>query len=178
MRLNALPRQLKIDHLGPLTIPVHGLHAMALRYGEEQFSRYGKCDGTFLIAIKTDVLWLEGRWTTSAERMLSYRLIAEFLKASEAHAYSYLSEAYVAQYKAADLDDDDQPDVLPADLPPSERDEVLWVSSFDCAGAGFTSRYLITHRRRGPAFLGPRVDEDADGMSGPALNLFEQEGLL
>lgn len=170
------PRQLKIDRLGPLTIPAHGLQSMAVRYGEDQFARYGRCQPTFLIAIKTDVLWLEALWEDHYERMLTYRLMTGFLKASGAHAYSYISEAYVAAYKPEDLGGDGEPDVLPANLPPDQREEVLFITSFDHKGQSFFSRYLITPRKRGLSFLGPRVDEEIGDMTGPALNLFKKAG--
>src|SRR6185295_1015821 len=90
-----LPQQLKVDHLGPLTIPLHALHAMGLRYGEDQFAQKGACFATFLIAIRTDVLWLQsetfGPWEV---RALIYKFINQFLHQSNAHAYTFLSEAF------------------------------------------------------------------------------------
>src|SRR5437868_8521910 len=138
--------------MGPLTIPLHALHAMCLNYGEEQFAAKGSCLATFLVAIRTDVFWLESEFGPSEHRELVYRFVSSFLRNSGAHAYSFMSEIYVAQYEPGD---DDQP--MPADRPEGERDEMLWVSSFDNKGASFDSRYLITPGRRGKlAWLGPR----------------------
>lgn len=176
-----LPRQIRIDHLGPLTIPLHGLHAMALRYGEEQFAQKGSCLATWLIAIKYDVLWLESEMGDGHARQVVYALISDFLKLSGAHAYSYLSEAYVSVHRIDENPDDDD-FVLPSDRPASERDEVLWITSFDTKGGGLNSRYLITPSRHASklARLGPRADEDADDLShlGMAWNLFKQKGLV
>jgi hypothetical protein len=175
--LDLMPRQLKIDRMGPLTVPVHALHAMALRYGEEAFAKKGQCKPTFLIAIKTDVLWLEVEWENADHRALVYRLISDYLRATNAHAYSYISEVWIATVNPAENPEDI--DVLPSDRPENERDEMLWVASFGSKGDEFSSRYLITPSSRPNrlAFLGPRVEDDYDLMVGMAWNLFKQEGL-
>lgn len=49
-----LPSQ-KVDHLGSLAIPLHGLHAMGLRYGENQFAQKSSCMAAFALAIGIDV---------------------------------------------------------------------------------------------------------------------------
>jgi hypothetical protein len=172
-----LPRQLKVDHFGPVTMPLHNLHAMALKYGEDQFAQKGACTATFLIAVRTDVLWLESDFGDWQHRKLVYRFIRDFLHVSDAHAYSFLSEVFVAVYKP---DEDPASDdfVLPRDRRESERDEMLMVSSFDKKGASFFSKYLITPSRRPGklAWLGPRVDEHFAGnpVQGMAFDLFKR----
>lgn len=175
-----LPQQLKVDHLGPLTIPLHALHAMGLRYGEDQFAQKGGCIATFLIAIKTDIFWLQSEFGDWQHRALVYRFINRLLKASDAHAYTFLSEAWTSSC-GIDEDPSDDDFVLPADRPESERDEILMVSSFDKKGASFFSKYLITAARRPGklAWLGPRVDESADDLGaieGMAFDLFRRGG--
>jgi len=152
-----LPQQLKVDHLAPLTVPLHALHAMGLRYGEEQFRAKGSCVATFAVAIGTDVLWLESKFGPASHRRLVYRFMREFLHVSGAHAYCFMSEVWVAA-----VDNLDDIDVLPSERPESERDEVLLVTSFGRQGDKYLSRYLITPSRHPGklAWLGPRVEDD------------------
>lgn len=173
-----LPRQLKVDQMGPLTVPLHGLHSMALAFGEERFAQKGDCPPTYLVAVRTNVLWLEAageEWGEWEARLLTYAFMRHFLQVSGAHAYSFLSEAFVAVYPGKKLGDDI---VMPLDLPDSERDEILMVTSYAKAGDCYFSRYLITPSRRPGklAWLGPRIDEsaeDASAMAGAAFNLFQ-----
>src|SRR6185295_15472075 len=98
-------------------------------------------------------------------RALIYKFINQFLHQSNAHAYTFLSEAFTTAHS---IDEDPASDdfVMPSDRPESERYEILMVSSFDRKGANFLSKYLITPSRRPGqlAWLGPRQDESAEDL--------------
>jgi len=170
-----LPHAFRTDRLGPLTIPLHGLHAMALSHGEEQFARKGKCPPTFLLAVGFDVIWVEESWESSDERGFKFQLMREVIRVLNVRAYSFISEVYIAAASKADWERDGPPTDL-YKLPKNKRDESLWIDSWSRQGEHFTSNYLITPRRTGLAFLGPRVDEvykDYDEFIGRAVNLFQ-----
>ena len=46
-------------------------------------------------------------------------------------------------------------------LPPDLRDDILMISTFDREGIYNMTRFLVTVRKRGLNFLGPRMDQDA-----------------
>jgi hypothetical protein len=171
-----IPALKKVDKLGPLLIPLHGLHAMALSYGENQFKQTGECKPMFVLAVGTDVLWLEEGWRSSDERGFKLRRMREIISAVDARAYTFISEVYVTTARSGDEMDRKSARSL-AYLSKEERDEMLWVDSWHRDGTHFVSQYLITPRRSGLNFLGPRqdvsFDEPGDKFVGRAANLFE-----
>jgi hypothetical protein len=171
-----IPNLKKIDRLGPLTIPLHNLHAMALSHGEEQFKARGACAPTFLVSLGCDVYWIEDSWASNQERGFKFALMREIIDVMQARAYSFISEVYVATMTVEEVERFGMPTDLPSEMPPDRRDEMLWIDSWDRQGAHYMSRYLITPARppaRQRAFLGPRVDEEHDEMVGRAMNLFQ-----
>jgi len=171
-----MPSLKKVDHLGPLTIPLHGLHAMALKYAEERFAQKGEVPPTFLVAIGTDVVWIEETWSSNEERGFKFALMRVLLQEMRARAYSFISEVYVASMTIEEAERYG----LVTDIehmPEDQRDEMLWIDSWDYQGASYNSRYLITPARppaRKRPFLGPRVDEEWDEQIGRASNLFDR----
>jgi len=170
-----MPDLKKVDHLGPLTIPLHGLHAMALSSAEETFRLKGEHPPTFLVAAGTDVYWIEESWDSNEERGFKFSLMRVVLAMMGARAYSFISEVYVAAMTVEEVEKYGQPNEL-ADLPRDRRDEMLWIDSWDRQGANYGSTYLITPARppaRQRPFLGPRVEQEYDVMVGRASNLFQ-----
>jgi hypothetical protein len=169
------PALRKMDRLGPLTIPLHGLHAMALSFGEDQFKRFGKCPPMFVLAFGTNIAWLEPEWSTVREKAHVFRFMRDFIADMDVRAYTFMSEVWAAARPIGEKRSD-WPDSL-EDLPASERDEKLMVDTWDREGNNFVSWYLITPRKRGLAFLGPRVDGTDEGSTrtGRGFNLFAPE---
>jgi hypothetical protein len=178
-----LPSLQKVDHLGPLTIPLHGLHAMALSSAEERFRLKGEHPPMFLIAAGTDVAWVEETWDSGAERGFKLALMRQLLQVMDARAYTFISEVYVATITFEEIERFGMPTVPPSQMPTgNRRDEMLWIDSWDRQGGHYLSKYLITPRRPLP-FLGPRQDEtdhDDEEFVGRAANLFQppREGPL
>ncbi len=169
------PNVIRHDRLGPLTIPLHGLHSMALSYGEDQFKRKGCCPPTFLLAVGTDVVWVEERWESSDERGFHFYMMRQVLEVLSARAYSFISEVYVAK-ASSEEEMQEKARMELWRLPKEERDEMLWVDTWSREGQHYASNYLITPRKHGLAFLGPRIDEaykDHDEFTGRAVNLFK-----
>ena len=169
----------KIDHLGPLAIPLHGLHALTLSYGEENFAQRGECPPTFVISVGTDVLWLEARWSSWQEREIYFAAMRTLIRGLKARSYSFISEVWVVAAKSEE--EADQLSLVSfAELPENKRDEMLLIDSWDRSGGHLDSKYLINSKRRsGLPFLGPRIDgdfQDADSFTGRAVNLFYQGG--
>ena len=168
----APPRLLKSDGL---TRPISraDLHELAVVYATELFARKGSVPATWLIAGGNRVVWVETPWEGDDEKSMSVAAITVAMKTVGAHAYSSIVEAWIATVP------EDRPElaeVAPRHRDPKERDDILLVTTFDRKGAFNASRFLVTVRRHGPNFLGPRDDETFGGehrMRGRMWNLFE-----
>lgn len=171
-----MPKVQKVDRLGPLTIPLHGLHAMALTSAEERFRQTGKHPPLFLVAVGCDVYWIEESWDSNEERGFKFTVMRAALAMLGARAYSFISEVYVAAMTREEVEREGMPTDLPSQMPASRRDEMLWIDSWGREGTHYASQYLITPARppaRRKAFLGPRVDEQYEQWAGRATNLFQ-----
>lgn len=151
--------------------PFEALHEMAISFAEEEFGRKGQIPFLWLLDLDDEILWIETPWENDAEKDAMVRLMRILLRESKARAYSNMIEAWMA--KATTLPKDDPNFVMPSDRPKSERDDVLMVNSHSRNGDQFQTRYLVTIRKHGPNFLGPRIDEDFKNgiMEGRMFNL-------
>lgn len=173
------PQHLKTENYGPLKLQRAELHEIACRYGEEQFKQNGCCRMTWIFAVDTQVVWIEVRWEDFQEKLATEYVMRRVLQEFGAHAYAFISEVYIA---ATDrMPENDRAAMLAhankhgiGSLPENVRDDALLINSWDDAGDGALTKYLVTVRRHGPNFLGPRVDEAEYHMSeGRFVNLLQ-----
>lgn len=166
------PRAYKVDGLTQ-TIDRAELHEIACEFAETEFDRRGAVPFVWLIATAKLIFWLETPWENEMEKALSIALVRTLLFKFNAHAYAQVFEAWVACYDADENGIIENDEVLPGDLPESERDNVLVVTSADRGGNHAFTRYLVTTRQRGGNLLGPRADEDMS-FSGRMFDLFKE----
>lgn len=179
-----IPHLRKTENLAPLRPDRRALHEIACAYAEDRFRHLGRCDATWLVAVGSQVAWVETPFDGPGDKMTTTILMRGMLAATGAQAYSYVTEAFVASVQhmpKAEMNHwlkfANEHGV--AALPEHMREDVLMVFTHDRAGGASATRYLVTIRKgKGPNFLGPRVDEpidEANGFAGPMFNLFAPE---
>lgn len=150
-----MPRLVRTLRTAPVSVSRQDLHELAVAYGMEEFDRKGECPPTWIVASRGNLAWFETPWTDMQQEIMLTECMRRLMAELPAHAYAFISEAFIAKVPEEDIN------VSLVDLPATERDDVLLVTSFDRAGGFDLSRFLVTVRRPiGPNFLGPRVDED------------------
>jgi hypothetical protein len=176
-----LPRVVKSENFAPAMLQREALHELAVRYAEEQFARYGGCQSTWLIAAGMRVVWVETPLEDKDWLAARMRFV---LGTIDAHAYSFITEAYVTSTLGMEDKELAKKILKQANkhgvrsLPEHLRDDVLMITSFDRDGGVSDSHWLVTVRRHGLNFLGPRVDRDPseyDQTIGRLWNLLAPE---
>jgi hypothetical protein len=153
---------------------IEKLHKKAVDHGETMFKRHGMCLPTWLMWEGNAVTYIETPWGNQDEKEATIMLMRDAINnRHQVDGYSMLVEAWVAKQ------DKDDPDTrAPSSRPKSERDDVLMAWTFPCNGKPIATRWLVTVRKNGPNFLGPRDDFFLAGMEemgGLIWNLFEPE---
>ena len=166
------PRVFKFDHLAPLVVTRTLLHETAIRFAEEEFARKGEAPFMWLLGCGSRIVWVETPWENDNEKYASVRAIRRMIDGLQCDCYAHMSEAWVATGALLPKDEDY---VQPSQRPKDERDDVLFVASRDRKGESMFTRYLVTIRRHGLNFLGPRIDEDHGFAGGIMGNLFRDE---
>jgi hypothetical protein len=171
-----VPRVLKTVHVGPY-FDVGKLHEKAIAHGEKMFRLKAMCLPTWLMWEQNAVTYIETPWEDSREKEATVLMMRDAIaRRHEVDAYSLLVEAWVAKQ------DKDDPDIrAPSSRPKNERDDVLIAWTFPRHGKPLAARWLVTVRKHGPNFLGPRDDMFLAGMEemhGPLWNLFEPEATV
>jgi hypothetical protein len=168
-----VPHLLKTLNTAPVAIGRADLHELVVAYGMEQFALKGRCPPTWIIAAGPNIAWFVTDWANEREKALNTGCMRLLMEEVNASSYSLITEAYIANVRGKSEEEIEQIASL-ADLPSNERDDVLFVTTFDRAGGYNITRFLVTIRQPvGPNFLGPRVDEDEEigGMQGRMWNL-------
>ena len=167
-----IPAVVRTDQLAPLKATRAVLHEMAAEFAVEHFERHGYGPFVWLLGCGPRVVWIETNWTCEPEKEYAVHYVRKVAKAMHADCYAFISEAWVAVYKTAELDKADRP--KPSQRPKAERDDIMIVISVDKAGDQANTRWLVTQRRHGPNFLGPRVDiTDGPMTSGRMFGILE-----
>lgn len=109
-------------------------------------------------------------WSNEEEKNVTFEFVAKMLAENDCKAYSLAHELYMARHEPGTRP------VMPSRRAPSERDEVLMISTYARGGECLITRFLITPARQGhEAKLGPRVDEPEEETrhyAGRLFNLF------
>ncbi len=148
------------------------MHDAACAYVEEQFARYGQCFPTWLLNVAGRVIWIETIWRTDEEKYAYVDRMAFMLQGLSGHAYTTISEAWVAVSKP-DKDGKFTDKRMPSERPKNERDDIAMIVTQPRMGKSLHSRYLVTIRDHGLNFLGPRIDEDHYRVTGNMMTLFD-----
>jgi hypothetical protein len=152
------------------------MHELACEYAEEMFARRGACPFMWIILSGDHWAWIETPWEDDREKRLHTYLIAELLQEFDAHAYTFISEAWVAVSPPGP--DGKMPEnvVPPSERPKNERDDVLFVLTQERDKPSVMSRYLVTMRPPGLGlnYLGPRQDEGHNMDGGMLVDLFHK----
>ena len=147
--------------------PFEALHEMAVNFAVEEFGRKGEVPFLWLIDIGDESLWMETPWENDREKDAYVKLMKVLMRESRARAYAQIVEAWVST--TVGTDDDFIP---PSQRPKNERDDIMMVMSSNRSGAHLQTRCLVTIRKRGLNFLGPRMDDPmGDTMTGRMSNL-------
>lgn len=163
------------DHM----LSLQELHDLALVYVEEEFARRGTTPFLWLIDLGHEIIWIETPWDDDAEKIASTKIIQLLLREFRARAYTQLFEAWASTEtgkQGKTIDDAIREAVPPSERPKNERDDVLLAITMNKAGEQIVSRYLVTQRRHGLNFLGPRVNmiEEYGHMTGRMFDLFKK----
>jgi hypothetical protein len=146
------------------------LHEMAVGFAMGSHDNGGEVIPTFTLLNAGGIDIVSAPWRDDREKHAAVEFVARKIAENFSRAYSFVVEMYVAQSKVG------EPYVEPSKRHPSQRDEVLMVSTYGRDGSLFITRFLITPARGTlPAKLGPRVDvtaEEARQMQGRVFNLF------
>jgi hypothetical protein len=139
------------------------------------FKRYGMCIPTWLMWENNAVTFIETPWEGPSEKEATVMMMRDAINnRHHVDAYTLLVEAWVSMQKA-----NDPSEIIPPRLrPKSERDDVLMAWTFSKTERPKASRWLVTIRKNGPNFLGPRDDLFLSGMQhmeGLMWNLYETE---
>lgn len=165
-----MPQLLKKQSTAPVAIGRADLHEMAVAYAMEQFDRWGRCPPTWAIAAGGNIAWFVTDWDSGPEKVLHSQIMQTMMQELPAHAYAFVTEAYIANTAGKSKEEIARIDDL-RNLPKNERDDALLVTTFDRAGGSNMTRFLVTIRQPvGPNFLGPRVDENIP-LEGRMFNL-------
>lgn len=125
---------------------------------------------TFTLLANEGITMIASPWSSEVEKNLTFEFVASKLAEDNSHAYSLCHELYMARHEPGTRP------VLPSRRAPSERDEVLMISTYGRGGECMITRFLITPARQGhEASLGPRVDEPEEEKrhyQGRLFNLF------
>lgn len=162
------PKVYKTDFVPGLTR--HDLHEMAVAYAVAEFERKGGAPSMWIVCTGPDVIWIETPWKNAREKELMTAAIRDAMREMGARAYSFITEAWMANYTlkpGEDRDDIPAPSTLP------DREDVLMVSTYDAKGEYEAARFLVTVRKNGLNRLGPRDDQTMQEykMEGRMFNL-------
>lgn len=148
------PQLFRSDSLAPVRATRSTVHEIAVAFALEEFERKGAGPCMWLLGIGPRIVWIETPWDDDDEKVASMHFIRKTAQVLGADCYAFISEAWVATYDHPPTDDDQ----MPSELPKEKRDDILMIISSDHEEQVCT-RFLVTVRRHGPNFLGPRVDE-------------------
>lgn len=162
------PALFRSDSLAPVRATREMLHELAAKFAEEQFALKGHAPFMWLLGCGPRIVWIETDWEDDDEKEASVRFIRKMAQLLGADCYAFITEAWVAVYKTVPTPD--QP--RPGDLPKQLRDDILMVLSVD-RNETKSSRWLVTERRHGPNFLGPRVEIEDMPTSGQMLSILK-----
>ena len=166
-----IPAVVRTDQLAPLKATRAVLHEMAAEFAVEHFERNGYGPFVWLLGCGPRVVWVETNWNNEEEKRHAVSYVRKVARVMHADCYAFVCEAWIAVYKTAQLKGDYP---SPRERPKPERDDVMMVISIDKGGGQGNTRWLVTQRRHGPNFLGPRVDvTDEPFASGRMTNILE-----
>ena len=162
------PALFRSDSLAPVRATRAMLHEIAAQFAEEQFALQGHAPFMWLLGCGSRIVWVETDWEDDNEKEASVQFIRKLAQQLGADCYAFMSEAWVAVYKTATRRNEPRP----GDLPKHLRDDILFVLSMD-RSEHKTSRWLVTERRHGLNFLGPRVELEDMPATGQMLSILK-----
>jgi hypothetical protein len=175
-----LPRIVKSLHLSPpVTVTRQVLHEMAVEYALERHRQSGSLDPTWVMSDGHNVTFMETPFDSPRHKQgVAFVLATEFFPTIGVKVYSFVSEAWVWAGKHTDEDHETEKAFINEHgvgaLPKERRDEVIVITTNDRSDHTMFTRFLLTPRRRGPALVGPRVDEEIEDMEGNFINLLKK----
>jgi hypothetical protein len=136
------------------------LHEYAVRASEKKFAKYGKCDPLWFMRSPLGLTVVRTRWENETEKYMLVNVVRMMMGVIETQAYSFVSEAWAATGTA------DEPDLHGPVRDHPNREDVLFVQSFDKASAWRTTRYGVRYSDKRPGFgrLLARDDWNHDEM--------------
>lgn len=164
-----------------ITMPDHmlslaELHEMAITFAEELFSRKGQVPFLWIIDLGHEILWMETPWEDDTEKEGSIKIITMIMREAKARAYVNMVEAWAAT-ETYNPHDPKKEFVPPSERPKDQRDDIMMVASFEKkSDVQLITRYLVTVRKHGLNFLGPRddINEKQGRFTGRMFNLLNK----
>jgi hypothetical protein len=150
------------------------LHEVAVLYAEKKFKQKGGILPTWIISILGRAVWIETEWENNWDKDKVIYAISKLLNEFNCSTYSWISESW---YAVLTEDKKDLQEIVDKHgvkaLPPEYRDDIMAIHTHSRDGKFLTTRFKVTIRKRGPNFLGPRIDEDFKApMQGRMSSLF------
>lgn len=175
-----------IDKTQTLTVipDCQTLHELMVVYAEDIFARKGEIDPTWLIACGPHVAYVKTPFEGPQSKHLVSIIMQEAMKEMKCHAYSFISEVWMTALHTPDINSEEfkaRAAKIDAEgvraLPKAERDDCLFLVTYDLTGGFRCTRWIVTirHQNRGLNFLGPRIDENTGHLSGKFVNLLREE---
>ena len=164
------PALFRSDSLAPVRATRPMLHEMAAKFAEEQFAEQGSAPFMWLLGCGSRIVWVETDWEDDNEKDASLQFIRKLARQLRADCYAMMAEAWVSVTPRAEFERGTR--VPPSERPKAERDDILMVLSVD-HNENKTSRWLVTERRHGLNFLGPRVDQEDMPATGQMLSILK-----
>lgn len=157
------------------------LHDIACHHVEQRFQSMGEIPPTWIISMKPDVFWIETQFKGEKEKVFTFITIRNLMKEFGADCYAFISEAWMCAVHLLPKEERDywisfmQERGL-QDMPEKYRDDIVQVFSFDRNENYLASHYLVTIRKNALNFIGPRINEQLQGLNfkGRMWNLLKE----
>ena len=167
------PTLYKSESYGPVRVTRQILHETAAKFAEEQFALKGHAPFMWLLGCQTGIVWIETDWEDEREKEASLHFMRETAHTLGADCYACIAEAWVSVVPRAEVEGGRL--VQPRNRPKDQREDILFIASGNRTGETGHSRWLVTQRRRGPNFLGPRVDIEDEAFTGRFFNILGKQ---
>lgn len=155
-------------------VSVEELHEYAIRVAERAMHKKGKVPFRWIVRAQDRLATFDTPWENEADKDMHSQFMRFILGATNATAYSFMTEAWIAQYGLPDEDDDKF--VMPSEHP--DREDVLFISTYNRSGEQRITRYGIRYSDRTRPGFGRLLarddwrDHDRKAFEGRMFNLF------
>jgi hypothetical protein len=137
---------------------IEEFHDFAVNRAVKEFEKEGRAPFLWIVLYNSSIRFVETPWENDDEKHRSTYMMRELMRLTNARAYSFITEAWVAAFTLKDMSEQERDALLEQtnkhgvrSLPESQREDVMMVSSFNRAGDyGFTRFGIRYGKQRHP----------------------------